>query len=339
MKRKTTVFASVTILVGIVIMLLSLVSCGFNFKKLDASKKVTSEHAVSEDFENIHVVADTADIKLVYTDTQAAKVICQNEREKMKHSVEVNNGTLEIRINDERKWYNYINPFSFGEPEITVYLPKSEYNALKIEADTSDVEIPADFKFTGIDISLSTGDTECCASATEFIKINASTGDAEIENVTVGALEIAVSTGDLDIENVNAESLSLRTTTGRIEGSNINVGGAFSLNVSTGEASLSDVRAKSFTSGGSTGDLNLTRFVTEGMMNIERSTGDVTLNECDAGEIAIVTDTGNVRATLLTEKIFITRTDTGKVRVPETTTGGKCKITTDTGDITVSVKQ
>jgi len=318
MKRKTTVFASVTILVGIVIMMLSLVSCGFNFKKLDASKKVTSEHAVSEDFENIHVVADTADIKLVYTDTQAAKVICQNEREKMKHSVEVNNGTLEIRINDERKWYNYINPFSFGEPEITVYLPKSEYNALKIEADTSDVEISADFKFTGIDISLSTGDVDCKASVAETLKIN-------------------TSTGDINLTDVSAEVIELSVSTGHITASGIDCVGDISLSVSTGKSQLSDVKCGSLTSTGNTGDITLTGVVAQGKLSIERTTGDVRLEGSDAGEIWIETSTGKVSGSLLSAKIFVPRTSTGSIDVPKTTTGGICEITTSTGDIEISI--
>ena len=72
-------------------------------------------------------------------------------------------------------------------------------------------------------------------------------------------------------------------------------------------------------------------------MNIERSTGDVKFDKCDASEIEVKTDTGNVKGTLRSDKIFITRSDTGKINVPETLTGGKCKITTDTGDIKISI--
>ena len=37
------------------------------------------------------------------------------------------------------------------------------------------------------------------------------------------------------------------------------------------------------------------------------------------------------------EKIFIAKASIGDVSVPETTAGGKCKITTDTGDIRISI--
>ena len=77
--------------------------------------------------------------------------------------------------------------------------------------------------------------------------------------------------------------------------------------------------------------------IAEQMITIERSTGDVIFDKCDAFELLIKTDTGNVTGSLLTDKIFIANSDTGHINVPETTTGGKCKITTDTGDIAFTV--
>jgi hypothetical protein len=44
-----------------------------------------------------------------------------------------------------------------------------------------------------------------------------------------------------------------------------------------------------------------------------------------------------VKGSLLTDKIFVTQSDTGKVDVPETVSGGKCKVTTDTGDIRIEI--
>ena len=43
---------------------------------------------------------------------------------------------------------------------------------------------------------------------------------------------------------------------------------------------------------------------------------------------------GNV---VLSAKVFITETDTGKVEVPKSVTGGRCEIETDTGDIQITV--
>ena len=71
---------------------------------------------------------------------------------------------------------------------------------------------------------------------------------------------------------------------------------------------------------------------------LKRSTGDVKLESCDAGEIVIKTDTGDVKGSLQSKKIFFAHSDTGRVSVPKTTTGGKCDITTDTGDIKITIE-
>jgi DUF4097 and DUF4098 domain-containing protein YvlB len=63
----------------------------------------------------------------------------------------------------------------------------------------------------------------------------------------------------------------------------------------------------------------------------------VRFEACDAEEIIIHTDTGDVTGTLLTPKIFQVETDTGRVDIPESGSGGKCQIKTDTGDIQVEI--
>ena len=54
--------------------------------------------------------------------------------------------------------------------------------------------------------------------------------------------------------------------------------------------------------------------------------------------MVIVTDTGDVTGTFLSDKVFIYKTDTGDVDLPRTQSGGRCDITTDTGDIRISIR-
>ena len=114
--------------------------------------------------------------------------------------------------------------------------------------------------------------------------------------------------------------------------------GEIALKVSTGKTSLTDVACKSLSASGSTGDIVLVHVVASGAFSIDRSTGDIILEECDADTLRIKTSTGKVYGSLLSEKEFITHTSTGSVNVPKTTKGGKCEITTGTGDINISVK-
>lgn len=290
----------------------------WDFTNLGTVKYITNTYEVSQDFNNISIQADTDDIIFLPSEDGKCKAVCY-EQEKIKHSLNVENETLIITKEDTRKWYEHIAIVSLSTPKVTVYLPKSEYASLLISSSTGDVEITADFKFESIDITLSTGDIYCNASATREIKVKASTGNISLENISSQAIDLAV-------------------TTGKINASSINCAGRFHIYVSTGDAKLTDVACKSLTSGGNTGGLSMTNVCAEESFNIKRTTGDVKFDACDAAEIFIKTDTGSVRGSLLSEKVFITRTDTGRVSVPKTETGGRCEIITDTGDIDINIK-
>ncbi len=153
----------------------------------------------------------------------------------------------------------------------------------------------------------------------EALSARASTGNIRVEDITAGALDLSVSTGKI--------TLSDAVCTGDVK-----------INVSTGKATLTDLQCKNLESEGNTGDLSLKNVIAAGKFAIERSTGDVKLEGCDAAELWIRTDTGDVKGSLLTEKIFIARTSTGDIDVPKTATGGKCEITTSTGDIKIEIK-
>ena len=278
----------------------------------------TNIYEVNEEFNNISIKTDTADIAFVLSDDGMCRVVCYEDA-KISHSVEVQNGTLTVNVVNNKKWYDYIG-VNIDSPKITVYLPEIEYSSLVIEASTGDIEISKDFKFKSIDISLSTGDVKCYASATEAIKIAASTGDIFAESISAGSLDITVSTGKVTVSSVTCE-------------------GDITVGVSTGKTYLTDVACKNLTSTGSSGDVSLRNVISKEKISVERSTGDVTLDRSDAAELFIMTSTGDVEGSLLTNKVFITKTDTGRIDVPNSIIGGRCEITTDTGDIKISISE
>lgn len=267
----------------------------WNFSSLGAGRYETNRYDVGESYEDISIVADTADIAFV-TATDGKTTVTVTEPKKAKHILSVENGVLKLSLNDQRRWYERL--FGFGGTKITVAIPAGEYGALQIYSKTGDVLVGKDFVFESAHIALSTGTVKYYASALGEVSLKTSTGDVEVENVSVGSLSLSVTTGDGELENVTA---------------------------------------KSFSSSGSTGELSLKNVITEERISIKRSTGDIFIMGCDAAEIFAETDTGNVKGTLLSEKIFVAETNTGKIIVPESTRGGICKITTDTGNIIFSV--
>lgn len=318
--RKSTkgwiIAASTLILTGLILFGGVMTMLKWDFTKLSTVKYETNRYDAIGDFKNVSVLTDTADVKFFPSENGETWVVC-HEMTKAKHSVTVKDETLIIELEDTRKWYDYIG-INIGAPYITVYLPREAYGTLSVKGDTGDVALPEEFSFQSIDVSVSTGDTECGASAAEAIRIKASTGDVRVENVAADSLDLSVSTGYITVSHVNCE-------------------GDVRVHVSTGDAKLTDVRCKNFVSDGNTGDLSLIGVVGTEKFSLERSTGDVTFDGCDASEISVKTDTGSVEGSLLTSKVFFVQTDTGRVDVPKTADGGKCEITTDTGNVRIRV--
>lgn len=320
MKKKTKAWlltAGALILLGILIFVGVMTVLKWDFSRLSTVKYETVTHGVEDAVKSVVIRTNVAGIRILPAEGEACSVVC-HEQKKVTHAVTAENGTLTVSVTDTRKWYDHIG-LNFGKPTVTVYLPAGEYAALTVTSKTGDVEIAKEFTFDSINIEEKTGDITCLASAKGAIEIETTTGDILVENTQAGALSLSVSTGRITLRDMRCE-------------------GDVSIAVSTGEATVSDLACESFSSTGNTGDLSLVNVLAKDMLSAQRSTGDVTLDGCDAGELSIKTSTGNVRGTLLSDKVFLVSTDTGKKDVPATTAGGRCEIVTDTGDIKIRIK-
>jgi len=319
MRNKTKIWliiAASLVLIGCIIFGGVMTMLKWDFTKLSISKYETHNYEITKNFNNISIICNTADVVFVPSENQKTSVVC-HEQKNMKHSVTVKDAALVIDVVDTRKWYEYIG-ISFGAPKITVSIPQGEYGALFVKSSTGNVEISKDFKFESIDISESTGNVTSYASASGNIIIKTSTGKIHVENVSAGTLDLSVSTGGVNVCNVTTER-DIR------------------IKVSTGKTNLTNIACKNVVSKGNTGVIFLKNVIAAESFMIERSTGDVKFDRCDAAEISVETDTGDIRGSLLTDKIFIVQTDTGKADVPKTATGGRCELTTETGDIKIEI--
>lgn len=308
--------AAALFLIGCLLIGGTMMALQFDFSKLSTTKFETNSYTVTEGFDRISMKTDTADIVFLPAEDGNCKVLCY-EPANEKNTVAVQDGVLTIQTVNEKKWYDYIG-IHFITPKITVYLPQSQYQALTIREDTGDITLPEGFTFGSLDITVSTGDILCGASVLEQAKIKTSTGKIHLENMSAGTLDLQVSTGDVSVADVVCS-------------------GDMALRVSTGKAVLTNLTCVNFTTTGNTGDLIMKNVTAAGRFSIARTTGDIRFDRCDATEITVTTDTGDVTGTLLSDKIFFATTDTGHVNVPKSTTGGKCEITTDTGNIKIQL--
>ncbi|MBQ3047034.1 MAG: DUF4097 family beta strand repeat protein [Clostridia bacterium] len=325
----------ILVISGAVVAVVGLASMGFNFKSLALGKTVDSSYELTEDFSKINVETNTSDVHFIFTD--GASKVEVKELEKQTHNVSVSDGVLNITHEDQREWYDHITLFT-PNVYINVYLNKTEFENLAVETDTGDVNIEKAFSFSSVTVKTDTGDVAVLSGVKETLSISVDTGEViasgiTAKNATIDThtgdvrissftleeqLKITGTTGDVYADSVNANSVSIETDTGDITLSALSVVENMSVKATTGEVTLKDCIAKN--------------------IGIETDTGDVELYGCDAESLNIKTSTGDVEGVLLTEKTFITDTSTGEVEVPRGTSGGRCEITTSTGDIEISIK-
>lgn len=322
MKTKTKtwlIIASSLVLIGCIIFAGVMTALKWDFMSLATVEYETNTYEISETFDAISVNTDTADITFVHSEDDSCRVEC-HEEVNTKYSVIVEDGTLNVDLIEERSAYHFIGyiGLNFDSPKITVYLPKDKYDSLDINEDTGDITIPDCFSFDDINIELSTGNVDCYPSASEKIKIITSTGYIDVENLTTDTLDLTTSTGAITVGDVTCEN-------------------DVTVNVSTGKSYLSNVECNNFVSDGNTGELTLKNVIADEKFLIGRSTGDVKFEFSDADEIYVITDTGDVTGSLLTDKVFVAKTDTGDIDVPNTIDGGRFEVSTNTGDIVISI--
>lgn len=310
--------ASALTALGFILFAVVMTVCDWDFTKLSTVEYKTEVYNPDGEFDKISVDTDTAEIELVPSENKECKVVCF-ESEKAEHYAAVENGTLVISSTDKRKWYEYIG-ISLKTPKITVYLPQNSYNSLSVESDTGNITVPETLSFKTVQINGHTSDIGFFASVSDTVQIKVSSG-----NISVGTL--------------TADSLSLAAGTGDIKVNSVSINNGINIKTSTGTVKLTDISCGSILADSNTGDMSFKNVLVSGSLSVEIGTGNVRFDNSDADTVCVKTGTGDVTGTLLSEKVFVTKTSTGTVRVPKTASGGKCEITTSTGNIIIDIQK
>ena len=309
---------TIILLLAIILVVVGGIFMGVNLKAaFDKEKEKLEELTYTPDgaIENFDFSLDITDIEFIPSET--TKVEYQDS-EYVKHTITVEGTTLKVTSVDTRNWYNRVFHFVSISFKVKVYIPAGSYNELIIDNETGDLKIPSGFTFNNVNIKQSTGDVSFNANVVNDIKIKVSTGDINFDGINAGTVSINGSTSDLRMDASTIKSLNV--------------------DLSTGHTTLKSVNAETITITCDTGKVALTDTILTGDLTISTSTGSVKLYDSDAANIYVTTSTGDFEAKLLSSKVFIVDTNTGDKNVPETTTGGKCKFTSSTGDITVEIK-
>lgn len=307
------VVACILILIGGLILVLGLSFAGSGTRE---SELIRQEITIQESFENISIDTQDCDVRFAMFSGRDDCMVEIRAYEKTKHSAVVEDGTLKIKMTDDRKWTDYVGIFHFGRTEtmaMTVYLPAAEYDSLQVRTETGDITLTQEPVFREALLRSDTGEISCVGVSGDVLDCMTSTGDISVQNSAPTLTKLQSNTGDLSISGSAGDDIHMTTNTGEVDAEN--------------------VKALMFTCNSDTGEVELEKVTAEDYLQVFTTTGDVGIEGCDAGKVNIETDTGDVEGRFLTPKWFQAHSNTGNVRVPQTREGGECRIETDTGDI------
>ena len=316
-KKILLIVSILCIFAGLMLCLGAFAAEGFAPAKLNSLNFESHTYTIEEPFTSLFIDGAECDVRLLPSEDGDCRVVCR-ESVQIDHTVRVVDGTLTVERVDHRRWYERIMNFRWGRMEVSVYLPESTYASLSVSSVSGDVTVPADFSFTEAEVQSTSGNVRFLAS---------------VEN----GLSVKTVSGDLSVQEVSPKSLHVRSTSGDVTLSSIRVEGELELRTVSGDLELSQVDCGSLDAETTSGEVDASALRAVEDLRIKTVSGDVDLRSCDADTLWIKTTSGDVSGRLLSEKIFVTNTTSGSVRVPPSASGGKCEVTTTSGDIKFTV--
>lgn len=296
MKKKYIITASSLLLLGALIFGGMMTMLKWNFKSLSTNKYETNVHEITEEFTDVTLIGDTANVTFVPAADNKTTVTCHEETY-AKHAVAVKDGMLTVELQNEKKWYHYLSIGS-AKAKITVALPLKEYGALQIAVKTGDVLIPESVSFTNTAVKTTTGNITLQGVSTGELELAVSTGKVMLERVSSGDTKITVSTGNAHLTECKLQSLTTNGKTGDITMENVIVDGLLAVERSTGDVRFTACDAGTVSITTDTGNVTGS-FLSDKIVYATTDTGKVDVpRSTEGGSCEIKTDTGNIKITV-----------------------------------------
>lgn len=239
MKRSMKIWliaAACLFLIGAILFGGAMTAMNWDFSKLSADNYVTNRYEITENYRNIFLETETANIEFLPSSDGKTTVVCQ-EWEKMRHSVTVSSNALVIKMEDTRAWYEHISLHT-KFPKITVYVPFFYmHGEINVRATTGDITLK-EISASNIGLVLTTGDVELRDISCINVSVRTTTGDIELEDVSAHeSITLKTTTGDVEFDSCDGVNINIDAITGDVEG-NLLTDKIFIVNVKTGEVNV-----------------------------------------------------------------------------------------------------
>ncbi len=296
---------------------------------------VPKTYEVQGAFRSLDVRGVSGDVELRPASDGRCRVECV-ECDGWTHKVEVRSGTLYV----ERETKANVNLLlgMNGRDVIEVWLPERDYEALAVSTTSGDVRIPADFRFGVASVASTSGGTDFRAQVGGGLTAAATSGAIAVTDVSCASLSMSGTSGGLYVSGVETGGVSLSCTSGSVSLENVRASGELYVHTTSGDIRMKNVSCRALEMESSSGEKTLTDVVAQENFKSSATSGALSMTRCDAGSLHITSTSGEVEGSLLTDKIFITHTTSGDVKVPVGRSGGDCEIETTSGDVRIKIE-
>lgn len=304
----------------------------FGGEAFGAQNCVTTTFDITESFSNISVDTSAAEIILAPSQDGQCRVVCYDS-ERVEYTAEVKNDTLTVVGKTQP---GFTIGISFTERiSVTLYLPRSEYNSLKLESTSGGITVPAGFSVVSAELKSTSGSVECFANLSESLTVEATSGRVTVGNAS-GNVEVSSTSGSVNLSDMDADTISVSATSGKASVSGVTAERVEVKN-SSGGIALENVSADEVILEGTSGSISVTEVIA-GELDIENSSGSVKFDRSDAKSIIVNTSSGSVSGSLLTSKLFDVDTSSGGIDIPDQDPeGGTCQINTSSGGVKITI--
>ncbi len=274
--KKIVIFSSLgAVLAGLIIVAAILGSVQFDFGKLSSEHFRTHDaYPVDEPFEKVEVETINGDIVIRQSSGKYCKVTCSIS-EHVTYDVKSENGTLKIKQNDSRQWYEHLGVIWEPPYGVVVELPAKTYEKLSIKTTSGKVWVH-NRDFRRADIS-------------------SISGNIQLLGCSAGRVKTATTSGDIQLLNTNTTSLELVTTSGEIWLSDTNSTGTAAISSVSGDVLLYAFDAPNMKVSTISGDVDATLLSGKNFLVQSRSGDvDVPLSDPSGGTCEITTTSGDI---------------------------------------------
>ncbi len=290
--KKAIIIAAVLIVLGIGLTAVAF-SLGADFEQ---TQDVT--HEAKGAYTSISVKTGAADIVIKRSETGKTYAVCK-EAERLTYSLTVENGTLILSEQDNRRWYDNIG-INIGKRACTVYLPAGAYHELRAEASSGVIDCSeSDITYQNAALTTSSGMIKASFSVSGELQVKSSSGRITLSDCTAGMLTVSASSGAITLERVTAStSMNVNASSGRIE--------------------IFDCASNVLTAGASSGAITLERVTASTSMNVNASSGRIEIFDCAPNVLTAGASSGAIEIQRLTDCTGITvHTTSGRIRIAD----------------------